>query len=78
MTAWNTISTPAKFNIITGVVSIMFGVFCGVTTVGATIDRLIHYEFGMIDILFCVVPLVFIGVGIYLVRLESQSNKSKR
>ena len=78
MTAWNTISTPAKFNITTGVVSIMFGVFCGITTAGATIDRLIHYEFGTIDILFCVVPLMFVGIGIYLIKLESQSNNNRR
>ena len=78
MNTWNTISTPAKFNITTGVVSIMFGVFCGITTIGATIDRLIHYEFGMIDILFCVVPLMFICVGIFLIKLESQSNTNRR
>lgn len=56
----------------------MFGVFCGITTVGATLDRLIHYEFGMVDILFCVVPLMFIWVGIYLIKLESQSNNNRR
>jgi hypothetical protein len=72
---WDLASTPSKFNIVVGIVSIMFGVFCGVIVCGAAISRLTHYEFGTMDAIFCGIPLTFIWIGLYLIKKELQSNK---
>ena len=68
-------SASSKFNMGAGVVSILFGVVMGFITICISIDMLIHYEFGTMNVIFCVVPLMFIWIGWYIIKKELQSNK---